>query len=72
MNQPENENIAMRKWLSTAHMAHKFGVVPSTINRWTREGKLPKPITLAGKGHHRFWLVEEVEAWEEKKLDDRA
>ena len=61
----------MKHWLSTTHMAAKFSVVPQTINRWTREGKLPKPITLAGKSHHRFWLVEEVEAWERRKLEER-
>ena len=61
----------MTRWISTGRMAHKFGVVPATINRWTREGKLPKPIALGGKGRHRFWLAEEVEEWERQKLEER-
>jgi excisionase family DNA binding protein len=43
--------------LSRSEVAETFGVSPSTITRWAREGKLPCIVTLGGQ---RRYLRDDV------------
>lgn len=38
-----------------------FNVAPSTLWRWTTQGKIPRPIKLNG-GSKNLWRREEIEA----------
>ena len=60
-----------QRWLSTAHVARRFGVHTHSVNRWVREGKFPKPIAMGPERTHRFWSVEEIEEFERMKLEER-
>lgn len=47
---------------SPAEVAARLGVVPKTVTRWAKEGKIPHVKTLGG--HHRF-LPEHVQIIDE-------
>ncbi|WP_420598959.1 helix-turn-helix transcriptional regulator [Neptuniibacter sp.] len=53
-----------RLWFAPDLSAH-FGVSDSTLHKWVREGKLPKPQYLNGR---RCWLSAQVVAAEEAML----
>lgn len=44
----------------------RVGLGRSTIYRWMKEGKFPKPVQLGG--HVVAWVEDEVEAWISGKL----
>ena len=69
-NEELGKNAATR-WFSTAHVARRFGVHPRTINRWVREGKFPKPIAMGPDRTHRFWHIDELEEFEQRKMEER-
>lgn len=49
-----------KEWLSLSGAAAMLGVHPSTIRKWSDEGKLPVHLTQGG---HRRYRLNEVEAW---------
>lgn len=40
-----------------------------TLHRFVREGRFPAPIKFGTRGI--AWLVSEIDAWEQKLLDER-
>ena len=46
------------QYLTPAEAAAIVGVAPSTLARWSREGKLHPVVTL---GHHRRYVRREIE-----------
>jgi excisionase family DNA binding protein len=49
-----------KEWLNLSGAAEMLGVHPSTIRKWSDEGKLPVHLTQGG---HRRYRLDEVEAW---------
>lgn len=61
---PEKQgaNNAQRAWLSVKHLADRYGAHEATIWRWSREGRFPQPVRLAG--NLTRWSLSDVESWE--------
>ena len=53
-----------KEWLSLSGTAGILGVHPSTVRKWSDEGKLPVHLTQGG---HRRYLLKEIEAWQETR-----
>ena len=53
----------------TSDLAEIFGKDRSTIRRWWRAGKLPKP-KISGEGVFCRWLVSDIVAWIEARDDE--
>jgi len=49
-----------KDWLSLSGAAELLGVHPSTVRKWSDEGKLPVHLTQGG---HRRYRTDEVETW---------
>ncbi len=49
-------------WLSLKGAANLLGVHPSTVRKWSNEGKLPVHLTQGG---HRRYLASEMALWKE-------
>jgi excisionase family DNA binding protein len=49
-----------KEWLSLSGAAEILGVHPSTVRKWSDEGKIPVHLTQGG---HRRYRISEVEAW---------
>lgn len=49
-----------KEWLSLSGAAEILGVHPSTVRKWSDEGKLPVHLTQGG---HRRYRLSEVEDW---------
>ena len=48
-----------REFVTRRQLAQKYGVTPSTITNWVREGRLPEPLKLSQRTHR--WDGQEVE-----------
>jgi excisionase family DNA binding protein len=57
MRKSSTRESALSQVLSRSDVAQTFGVSPSTITRWAREGKLPCIVTLGGQ---RRYLRDDV------------
>jgi predicted DNA-binding transcriptional regulator AlpA len=45
----------------------------STIRRYVRDGRLPKPVNPSGRPKgQRFWLRSEIEMFEQRLRDERG
>jgi prophage regulatory protein len=54
------------KLLRVKEVAQWLGVSPSTIYKWSTEGRFPLPIKLGGEDQKRVaarWLEEDVQQW---------
>ncbi len=50
-----------KEWLSLSAAAEMLGVHPSTVRKWSDNGKLPVHLTQGG---HRRYRLSEVESWQ--------
>jgi len=55
----------MQTYLSDVQVARRFGVVRSTIWRWSVNGNFPQPVRLSA-GVTR-WRVADIEEWEQAR-----
>jgi predicted DNA-binding transcriptional regulator AlpA len=63
--QPEpNPKSAVRK-LQLRDLCDRYGVSDKTIDRWTKDGILPRPLKING---YRYWDRDEVEAMERDRM----
>lgn len=56
----------IKKFLSAADLASRFGVSRATIWRWKREGKIPSPVYLGARCTR--WREEDIVTYEEQLL----
>ena len=56
-----------KKYLTTADLQARFAISEVTVWRWTRVGKLPRPLYVNGR---KRWAAEEIIAAEERMFDD--
>ena len=49
------------QYLSDKNLAKRFNVCRTTIWRWSRERRFPKPLKFGGATR---WRLNEIEAWE--------
>ena len=51
-------------YAQASHVWRRYGVTAMTLHRWINDPgmKFPRPIYF---GKNRFWLISELEAWEE-------
>lgn len=63
-SEPEKQSISSpwRAWLSVKDLANRYGAHEATIWRWSREGRFPAPVKLAG--NLTRWYLSDVESWE--------
>lgn len=59
-------------FLSTAQVAEQAEVVPSTVNRWVKSGKLPVALKLPGKVGANLFRRSDVEAFFAEQRQDVA
>ncbi|MBC8381409.1 MAG: AlpA family phage regulatory protein [SAR92 clade bacterium] len=52
------------QYLSDKNLAIRYDVCRTTIWRWTRTGKFPKPVKLGGATR---WRLSDIETWEQKQ-----
>lgn len=57
--------IAEPQRLGVAQLEARLGFDRSTIGKWVRAGKLPRPHYVAG---HRRWWLHEIETWEAENV----
>lgn len=50
-------------FLRVSEVAARYGISRSTVWRWLKKGKIPKPIKL-GEDSTR-WRLSDLEAWEQ-------
>jgi len=53
-----------KEWLGLSGTADLLGVHPSTVRKWSDEGKLPVHLTQGG---HRRYLLAEIKTWQERR-----
>lgn len=63
--QPPSPRPAPVVRLGIAAVEARVGVERSTLWRWYRDGKFPRPEYLGGV--HRVWTVEAIEKWEREQ-----
>lgn len=53
------------RYLGLSGLAERAGIRMGTIQRYSREGRLPEPDVLVGEGPRavRGWSVQTVDAW---------
>ncbi|XKF14950.1 helix-turn-helix domain-containing protein [Halomonas sp. BLK-85] len=56
-----------RAWLSVKNLATRYGTHEATIWRWSREGRFPAPVKLAG--NLTRWPLSDVESWEQAQRE---
>lgn len=66
---PEKQ-CAINAWLSVKQLASRFSVHEATIWRWSREGRFPQPVKLAG--NLTRWSLSDVEGWEQAQREATA
>ena len=59
----------MSKLLKAKQVAEYVNVSKSQIYKLVQQGRLPKPIKLGERGS--AWLVSEIDAWLQSKVDAR-
>ena len=59
-----------RVWLSVKQLAARYGTHEATIWRWSREGRFPAPVKLAG--NLTRWSSSDVEIWEQTQREVKA
>jgi DNA-binding transcriptional MerR regulator len=64
-----NAWLARIEPLGLAELAALLGVHPSTIGRWQRRDRLPRPYTTLRCG--RIWLRHQIEAWQPELFGNR-
>lgn len=57
-------------YLSDKSVADRYDTTRSTVWRWTKEGKLPRPVKVTN-GTTR-WKLRDLEAWEAKREGEVA
>ena len=55
-----------KQWMSLKDAAAMLGVHPSTVRKWSNEGKLPVYLTDGG---HRRYVASEVELWQQSRVN---
>jgi len=58
---------AWRTWLTVKQLANRYGTHEATIWRWSREGRFPQPVRLAG--NLTRWSLHDVESWEQAQRE---
>ena len=53
------------QFLADKTLAARYEVSRSTIWRWVREGRLPKPLKINGSTR---WSSEQLSKWEQKEV----
>jgi len=53
-----------KRKLGIRRMMDRYGVSDRTIDNWTRDGKLPKPIKI---GRLNFWDEDELDEFDAKR-----
>ena len=61
---------ASRRWLTGAEIMERFGMSRCAFHRLRKASGFPAPIRAAGMRPR--WLIEEVETWERRSLEDRG
>ncbi|WP_075882056.1 helix-turn-helix transcriptional regulator [Vreelandella massiliensis] len=53
-------------YLNSREIVERLGIGQSTLFRWVREGRFPKPLRVG----YRFsrWRIADVKRWEEEQL----
>jgi prophage regulatory protein len=66
---PEKQGVsnAWRAWLSVKQLATHYGTHEATIWRWSREGRFPAPVKLAG--NLTRWSRSDIERWEQAQRE---
>lgn len=62
-------NRPSRRRLKIGGVEERTGVHRQTIWRWYRAGAFPRPHYL---GSERVWFEDEIEAWEQRRMTERA
>jgi predicted DNA-binding transcriptional regulator AlpA len=62
------QNKPNKQYLRKKELTARYGVVARTIDRWTLDGRLPKPVHI---GTVPMWDVNEVEACERAAMRAR-
>jgi predicted DNA-binding transcriptional regulator AlpA len=58
----------LKQFLRKRQVAARYGVVARTIDRWTEDGRLPKPVHI---GTVPMWALDEIEAFEREAMKAR-
>ncbi|MBC7198067.1 MAG: hypothetical protein H5U32_02345 [Pseudomonas balearica] len=56
-----------KKFISTSELCQRYDKSSRTISRWPVTRGFPKPA-IANNGSENLYLMEEVEAWEEREM----
>jgi predicted DNA-binding transcriptional regulator AlpA len=65
-----DESTTPRKFLSNRQSAERHGVCTRTVDRWSAEGRLPKPYRFGPR--IKRWASDEVEECERRALTGTA
>ncbi|WP_192036163.1 helix-turn-helix domain-containing protein [Halomonas sp. YLGW01] len=65
--EPRGASNAWRLWFSVKQLARRYGTHEATIWRWSREGRFPAPVKLAG--NLTRWSLHDVESWEQTQRE---
>ena len=58
--------------LSRGHIQQRYGISRSTVPRWVKAGRIPKPVNPSGKPKgQRRWVLSEVEESERRWMEAR-
>ena len=58
-----------RQFLRKRQVAARYSVVSRTIDRWSEDGRLPKPVHI---GEVPMWALDELEAAEREAMRSRS
>ncbi|WP_430750707.1 helix-turn-helix transcriptional regulator [Halomonas campaniensis] len=58
------------QYVSTSQLCERYGRSSRTIYRWQRTIGFPKPLIPGGNGSESRWRESDIQAWEEKRMDD--
>lgn len=63
--------MTARSFYSKRALAQRYGVHEGTLDRWTREGRFPTPIKIAGAKGVCRWPSDVIEGFEAQATVER-
>jgi predicted DNA-binding transcriptional regulator AlpA len=65
------EDFDMSTFVSKHALAEQYGVHEGTIDRWVRDGRLPRPVKIGGKKGACRWPQSIIERFEAELTEAR-
>jgi predicted DNA-binding transcriptional regulator AlpA len=63
--------VSESKFLRCRAVCQRYGVSPSTVYAWVAAKKFPAPVQLVEGGQASGWAVDELEAFDAKRIAAR-